>query len=98
VLHPAAVLITHRAHVVCYFIDVYPFIYFIVAMYVHHLGLCCILFRGFLISKIGIALQLTKLLLKKVTTTTFRMISDIRHNPDVDVVCVVKIVLFLLFI
>jgi len=39
-------------------------------MYVHHLGLCCILFRRFLISKINVALQLTKLLFKKFTTTT----------------------------
>jgi len=38
-------------------------------MYVHHLGLYCILFCRFLISKINVALQLTKLLLKKVTTT-----------------------------
>ena len=54
-------VITHSAYVVCYFRDVYPFIYFIIAMYVHHLGLYCILFRGFLISKINVALQLTKL-------------------------------------
>jgi len=39
-------------------------------MYVHHLGLYCILFRRFVISTINIALQLTKLWLKKVTTTT----------------------------
>jgi len=44
-------VITHCAYVVCYFRDVYPFIYFIIAMYVHHLGLYCILFRRFLISK-----------------------------------------------
>jgi len=56
--------------VVCYFRDVYPIIYFIIFMYVHHLGLYCILFRRFLISEINIALQLTKLRLKKVTTTT----------------------------
>ena len=62
-------VITHCAYVVCYFRDVCPFIYFIIAMYVHHLGLYCILFRRFLISKINVALQLTKLLLKKVTTT-----------------------------
>ena len=42
---------SHCAYVVCYFRDVYPFIYFIIAMYVHHLGLYCILFRRFLISK-----------------------------------------------
>jgi len=44
----------------------------IIPMYVHHLslGLYCILFRIFLISKINIALQLTKLWLQKVTTTT----------------------------
>jgi len=35
--------------------------YFIIAMYVHHLGLYCILFRRFLIPKINVALQLTKL-------------------------------------
>ena len=39
-------------------------------MYVHHLGLYCILFRRFLISKIDVALQLTKFSLKKVTITT----------------------------
>jgi len=33
--------------VVCSFTDVYPFIYFIIAMYVHHLGLYFILFRSF---------------------------------------------------
>jgi len=38
-------VITHCAYVVCYFRDVYPFI--IIAMYVHHLGLYCILFRNF---------------------------------------------------
>jgi len=32
-----------------------------IAMYVHHLGLYCIVFRRFLISKINVALQLTKL-------------------------------------
>ena len=37
-------------------------------MHVHNLGLYCILFRIFLISKINVALQLTKLWLKKVTT------------------------------
>ena len=57
-------------YVVCYFRNVYPFIYSIIAVYVHHLGLYCILFRRFLISKINVALQLTKLVLKKVTTTT----------------------------
>ena len=55
------VITTHCAYVVCYFRDVYPFIYFTIAMYVHHLGLYCILFRRFLISKINVALQLTKL-------------------------------------
>jgi len=39
-------------------------------MYVHHLGLYCILFRRFSIPKINVALQLTKLWLKKVTTTS----------------------------
>jgi len=34
---------------------------FIIAMYVHHLSLYCILFRRFLITKINVALQLTKL-------------------------------------
>ena len=42
----------------------------VIAMYVHHLGLYCIVFRRFLISKINVALQLTKLWLKKVTTTS----------------------------
>jgi len=45
------------------------FIYFIIAMNVHHLGLYCILFRRFLIPQINVALQLTKLCLKKVTTS-----------------------------
>ena len=57
-------------YVACYFRDVYLFVYFIIAMYVHHLGSYCILFRRFLISKINVALQLTKLWLNKVTTTT----------------------------
>jgi len=35
-------------------------------MYVHHLGLCCILSRRVLIYKTDVALQLTKLLLKKL--------------------------------
>jgi len=35
-------------------------------MYVHHLGLYCVLFRRVLIYKIDVALQLTKLLLKKL--------------------------------
>ena len=39
-------VITHCAYGVCYFRDVYPFIYFIIAMYVPHLGLYCILFRS----------------------------------------------------
>jgi len=33
----------------------------VIAMYVRNLGLYCILFRRFLISKINVALQLTKL-------------------------------------
>jgi len=57
-LHP---VITHCAYVVCYFRNVYLFIYFIIAIYVHHVGLCCVLFRRFVISKINVALQLTKL-------------------------------------
>jgi len=47
--------------IVCYFRDVYPFIYLIITMYVNHLGLYCILFRRFLISRINIVLQFTKL-------------------------------------
>jgi len=39
-------------------------------MYAHRLGLYFILFRRFLIAKINVALQLTKLWLMKVTTTT----------------------------
>ena len=40
--------ITHCAYVVCYFRDVLnPFIYFIIAIYVHHLGSHGILFRRF---------------------------------------------------
>jgi len=53
-------LITHCA-CVCYFRDVYPFTYFIIAMYVYHLGLYCILFRRLLVFKINVALQLTML-------------------------------------
>jgi len=61
-LHRAAVLLSPSVLVVCFFIiKVYPFIYFIIAMYVHNLGVYCILLRRFLISKINIALQLTKL-------------------------------------
>jgi len=45
-------VITQCAYVVCYFRDVYPFIYFITAKYVYHLGLYCFLFRRFLISKL----------------------------------------------
>jgi len=44
--------------------------YFFIAMYVHRLGIYCILLRVFLYPYFDIALQLTKLLLKKVTTTT----------------------------
>ena len=39
-------------------------------MYEHHLGLYYILFHRLLISKINVALQLTKLWLKEVTTST----------------------------
>jgi len=39
-------------------------------MYVHRLGLYCILLRVLLYPLSDIALQLTKFLLKKVTTTT----------------------------
>jgi len=46
--------------------DVYRFICFIVAMYVHHLGLYCVLFHRVLIYKTDVALQLTKLWLKKL--------------------------------
>ena len=46
---------------VCHFRDIYPFACFIIAIYVHHLGLRCILFRKFLIAIIDVALQLTKL-------------------------------------
>ena len=52
---------------VCYFRDIYPFIYFVIAMYVLIslycivlIGFYCILFRSFLIPKINVALQLTK--------------------------------------
>ena len=41
--------------------DVYRFICLIVAMYVHHLGLYCVLFHRVLIYKTDVALQLTKL-------------------------------------
>jgi len=40
-------VITHCAYVVCYFRDVHFFINFIIAMYVHLLGLYRILLRGF---------------------------------------------------
>jgi len=39
--------------------------FFIIAMYVHHLSLYCILFRRFLIAKINVALQLTKVMIKE---------------------------------
>jgi len=42
------------------------FYYSYVCTYVHHLGLYCILFRRVLIYKIDVALQLTKLRLKKL--------------------------------
>jgi len=37
-------LVTHCAYAVCYFRYVYPFIYFIVAVPVHHIGLAYIIF------------------------------------------------------
>ena len=40
-------------------------------MYVHHLGLYCVLFRRVLIYKIDVALQLTKLWLKKLPLLPF---------------------------
>jgi len=43
-------VITHRVYGVCYFRDVHLFVNFIIAMYVHRLGLYCMLLRGFLIS------------------------------------------------
>jgi len=58
-------VITHRVYVVCYFRDIYPFIYFIVAMYVHHLGLYCILFSRFLISKIKYSFAVDKVVIKE---------------------------------
>ena len=75
-------LLHHRklSHItpLCYFTHVYPFIYFIIAMYVHHLGLYYISFRTLLIPKINVALQLTKLWLKKVTTAhLFYFTSDV---------------------
>jgi len=45
-------VIPHCPYVGCYSRDVYPYIYFIISMYVHHLGLYCILFRRFLISEL----------------------------------------------
>ena len=56
---------------VCYLRDVYRFICFIVAMYVHHLGLYCVLLRRVLIYKIDVALQLAKLWLKKLPLLPF---------------------------
>jgi len=53
-------VIIHCADV-CYLRDVYRFICIIVAIYVHHLGLYCVLFRRVLIYEIDVALQLTKL-------------------------------------
>ena len=44
-------------------------------MYVHHLGF---LFRWFLISKINVALQLTKLWLKKVTTSYYYFSNSVK--------------------
>jgi len=40
-------------------------------MYVHHLGLYCVLFRRVLIYKIDVALQLAKLWLKKLPLLPF---------------------------
>jgi len=57
-LHPAAVLLSSN---VLMFAIVYRFICIIVAIYVHHLGLYCVLFRRVLIYEIDVALQLTKL-------------------------------------
>jgi len=56
-------------------------------MCVHHLGLYCILFRRFLIFKINITLQLTKLCVKKVTittitTTTTTTTDELRQNAN----------------
>jgi len=45
-------LIPKTTYLFCYFRDVYPFIFFIIAIYVHHLRLYCVLFRRFLISKL----------------------------------------------
>jgi len=45
-------------------------------MYVHHLGLYCALFRRVLIYKIDVALQLTKLLLKKLLLLLFTEARD----------------------
>ena len=46
--HVAAVLyVITQCVCVCYFRDVYPFNCLIIAMYVYHLGLYCILFRKF---------------------------------------------------
>jgi len=57
-------------------------------MYVHHLDIYCILFRRFLISKINVALQLTKLWLKKViTTTTTIEVTDLRPNSSTSICC-----------
>jgi len=50
--------------------------------YVHHLGLYCILFRRFLISKINVVLQLTKLWLKKVTTLLLLLLLLLLANKN----------------
>jgi len=64
-LHPAAVLIAVSPSVLILFAILETFILLsislMLSMYVHHLGLYCILFRRFVISKINTALQLTKL-------------------------------------
>ena len=71
-LHPAVVLLSP---IVLMFAISETFILLSVLLLlciynVHHLGLYCILFSRFLISKINVALQLRKLRLKKVTTTS----------------------------
>jgi len=51
---------------VCYLRDVYRFICFIVAMYVHHLSLYRVLLRRVLIYKIDVCFAVDKVILKKL--------------------------------
>jgi len=52
------------------------FICFIVAMYVHHLGLYCVLLRRVLIYKIDVCFAVDKVIKETTTTTEYETIND----------------------